>query len=247
MGRRRTSERARASIGLGYVVLLLFIALGIAALAVADMTGQPLWAVSVDIVAVIGASATIGWLVWQQVEEGAERRKAAQIAWQQWQAYATWQRQQQLAHAEQQRQQQLAYAEQQRKQRLARLQTLEGLLALTPTEFELAVGEMLRAHGYQNVQHTGKAGDLSADLTCTLSDGRRVVVQCKQYAPDNLIGSPEIQKFIGMVTVHHRAQVGMFFTTSDFTKPAKTLAQQHAHYIWLYDGAQTAHMMQAVR
>ena len=218
------------------MVLLVFLAMGVSALAIAEMIGQAPWEFIVGIFAVIGASATISWLVWQQVEEGKERRKAAQIAWQLWQEYANWQRQQQLA-----------YAEQQRQQRLTRLRTLEGLLALTPTEFEHAVGEMLRAHGYQNVQHTGKAGDLSADLTCTMSDGRRAVVQCKQYAPSNLIGSPELQKFIGMMTVHHHAQVGMFFTTSDFTKPAKELAQQHAHYLWLYDGIQTAQMMQALR
>ena len=51
-----------------------------------------------------------------------------------------------------------------RQAHLDRLRTLEGLIALTPTEFEHAVGEMLSAQGYRKVQVHGGAGDLAADL-----------------------------------------------------------------------------------
>lgn len=111
---------------------------------------------------------------------------------------------------------------------LARVQTLNDLLGLTPTQFELAVGELLQTWGYQKVHHTGGGGDLAADLTCWTPDGQYVVVQCKRYSPSNTVGSPEIQKFIGMLSVHHRAQQGIFVTTSAFTQPALALARQHS-------------------
>ena len=86
-----------------------------------------------------------------------------------------------------------------RRQRwLAHVHTLGDLLALTPTQFELAVGELLTHWGYRDVRHTGGGGDLAADLTCRTADGRLLVVQCKRYAPGNSVGSPEVQTFIGI-------------------------------------------------
>ena len=126
---------------------------------------------------------------------------------------------------------------------LARARTLNDLLLLTPTQFEYAVMELLRAWGYREVRHTGGGGDLAADLTCRTPDGSdRVVVQCKRYAPGKAVGSPEVQLFIGMLTVHHRAQVGIFVTTSSYTRPALALAQQHN--LRMIDGAQLAAYLQ---
>lgn len=129
---------------------------------------------------------------------------------------------------------------------LAQVRTLDGLLALSPTQFELAVGDCLRAQGYREMRHTGGAGDLAADLTCRAPDGRTTVVQCKRYAPQHAVGSPEIQQFLGMMTIHHRAQLGIFVTTSSFTQPARALAQQHQPYLALVDGTQLASMLQAI-
>lgn len=128
---------------------------------------------------------------------------------------------------------------------LAHAHTLHDLLAISPTEFELATGEMLRAWGYHNVQHSGGSGDLAADLTCLDRHGCRVIVQCKRYAPGRAIGSPEIQKFIGMMSVHHHASMGIFVTTSTFTQPACALARQHP--IQLIDGEQLDGMLALIR
>ena len=133
-----------------------------------------------------------------------------------------------------------------RQAHLDRLRTLEGLIALTPTEFEHAVGEMLSAQGYRKVQVHGGAGDLAADLTCLAPDGRFVVVQCKRYAPDNLVGSPAIQSFIGMVKIHHKADLGIFVTTSGYTLPAMNLAKEHADYLRLIDGPDCAEQMRQI-
>ncbi|HZC08096.1 MAG TPA: restriction endonuclease [Ktedonobacterales bacterium] len=116
--------------------------------------------------------------------------------------------------------------------------TLEALRALTPTEFELTVGAFLQRNGYRDVRHTGGGGDLAADLTCRDAGGARVVVQCKRYCARSAVTSPEMQLFIGMIYTHHRADYGIFVTTSTFTQPARALAQQHG--IRLLDGAALA-------
>jgi restriction system protein len=105
---------------------------------------------------------------------------------------------------------------------------------------------MLSARGYRKVQVHGGAGDLAADLTCLAPDGRSVVVQCKRYAPDNLVGSPVIQSFIGMVKIHHKADLGIFVTTSGYTLPAMNLAKEHADYLRLIDGPDCAEQMRQI-
>lgn len=113
-------------------------------------------------------------------------------------------------------------------------QTLGQLLELSPARFEHAVAQLLRDEGYRRVQVHGGAGDLQADVTAVAPDGGAVVVQCKRYAPGNKVGSPAVQSFIGMATVHHRAARGMLVTTSSFTQPAIDLARRHR--IELVDG-----------
>ena len=114
-----------------------------------------------------------------------------------------------------------------RQEHLARAADLRDLLIVSPYEFEEIVASLLDASGFINVRVVGGAGDLAADITCDDSEGRRVVVQCKQYAPHLRVGSPEVQKFIGMGTVHHYANRLIFVTTADFTQPAIRLASEH--------------------
>ena len=98
---------------------------------------------------------------------------------------------------------------------------------MTASEFEHAVATMLQKNGYHDVQHVGGAGDLGVDVVCRDQDGRKVVVQCKRYNPSYKIRSKDIQTFIGMMTVHHRADRGIFVTTSSFTEEARSLADEH--------------------
>lgn len=104
--------------------------------------------------------------------------------------------------------------------------SLNEFLLMTPTEFEMTVARVLGRHGYR-LRRTGGPGDLAADLVGTDPMGRPAVVQCKRYAPGHQVGSPEVQKFIGMGRIHHDVQVLVFVTTSDYTGPARTLAGQH--------------------
>jgi restriction system protein len=110
----------------------------------------------------------------------------------------------------------------------------EHLHALSPREFEAYVRDLLSSLGYRDLRLTGGAGDLGVDIWGRTPQGRTAAIQCKRYAPGKNIGSPMIQTFIGMQKIHHGADVGLFVTTSGFTRDAKNLAQ--AHGIGLIDG-----------
>lgn len=114
------------------------------------------------------------------------------------------------------RERELGVAEQERAieqwKRAMHTRTLDELRTLSPKDFELAMGELLRRLGFQNVRHVGGSGDQGVDLTCEAPDGDSVVVQCKRYAEDNSVGSPDIQRFLGSI-VHSHAHRGLFITT----------------------------------
>ncbi len=124
--------------------------------------------------------------------------------------------------------------EQQRKERLAMVKTLGDLLVLTASEFEHRVADLFVLVGYSDVQTTGGSGDLMSDIICTSPAGEKVVVQCKRYVRDHNVSSPVIQKFAGMVYAYHKADKGIFITTSSFTGPAIELGK--TLHIELIDG-----------
>jgi HJR/Mrr/RecB family endonuclease len=123
-----------------------------------------------------------------------------------------------------------------------RMRTLQGFLALSPDGFEEAVAALLRRFGYRHVRTVGGAGDLCADIVCRGRAGELVVVQCKRYAPAHHVGSPEVQRVIGMAFVHHRAARAIFVTTSEFTPAARSLARGHS--IELVDGRRLVEFVQ---
>lgn len=120
--------------------------------------------------------------------------------------------------------------------------TIGDVLDLTPREFEDLTAELLARLGYTGVRRTGGAGDLGADIVCRDPEGRSTIVQCKRFAPGSTVGSKVVQTFIGMQTVHHRAERGMIVTTSGFSQPAARLARQHG--IVLVDGPRLLSMLQ---
>jgi len=128
-----------------------------------------------------------------------------------------------------------------RGRRRLHIRELGQLLTLTPSGFESAIADMLADIGYRDVKQVGRAGDLAADIECRDRRGRTVVVQCKRHAPGIKVGSSDVQSFLGMVTIHHRADHGMFVTTSEFTQPAIELARQHN--VTLIDGHRLARVL----
>ena len=107
---------------------------------------------------------------------------------------------------------------------------LAQLTNLSPETFEEFVGEIFEAMGYE-VAQVGGTGDEGIDLHIRRG-GLKAVVQCK-YHKRGVVGSPELQKFLG--SVHHaHAHKGFFVTTSTFSLAAEKFAADHP--IELVDG-----------
>jgi len=106
-----------------------------------------------------------------------------------------------------------------------RVETLQELISLSPSQFERAMATLLEDLGYRHVRVTGGSGDLARDIACEGPNGESIMIQCKKYRDKN-VSSPEIQKFIGMMITEYKAEKGIFITTSDFTEPARKLAKK---------------------
>ncbi|MBA2807547.1 restriction endonuclease [Streptomyces sp. KM273126] len=96
--------------------------------------------------------------------------------------------------------------------------------AMNGREFEEHVAELLRRDGCSSVVVQGARGDRGVDITGVTADGRRVVIQCKRFAPHISITSPEVQKFVGAARVLHDSDVAIFVATCPFTRDALNIA-----------------------
>ena len=108
---------------------------------------------------------------------------------------------------------------------------LQQLASLSGESFEEFVAELFEMLDFE-VEKVGGSGDQGADLRLRRRDGLLAVVQCK-YHKQGLVGSPELQRFLG--TIHHtRSAKGFFVTTSTFTLSAEKFAAENP--IELLDG-----------
>lgn len=115
---------------------------------------------------------------------------------------------------------------------------LAQLANLTPEGFEEFVAELFEALGYE-VERVGGTGDEGADLRLSRR-GLVAVVQCK-YHKRGVVGSPELQKFLG--TIHHtRSHKGFFVTTRTFSLSAEKFVAEHP--IELIDGPRLVELVQ---
>lgn len=112
------------------------------------------------------------------------------------------------------------------------------LAALSPAEFEEYVAELCRRDGCRDVTVTGGTGDLAADILATTPLGRRILIQCKRYAPGRRVGSPEIQRVGGTYAVVHGCDLAIVVTTASYTEAAIDYAR--AAGIRLVDGTELA-------
>ncbi|RNG18094.1 restriction endonuclease [Streptomyces botrytidirepellens] len=109
----------------------------------------------------------------------------------------------------------------------ARERSMAEVDAMTWQRFERYVAELCCRDGCTQVVVSGKSGDLGADVTGLMPDGRRLVIQCKHYAAHRTVSSGDMQKFLGTAKAEHGADVAVFATTADFTRAARTLAVKH--------------------
>nr|BFD96364.1 hypothetical protein KitaXyl93_77240 [Kitasatospora sp. Xyl93] len=92
--------------------------------------------------------------------------------------------------------------------------------------FEEAIADLLRRDGHNQVDVSGRAGDLGADVTAVTELGSKIVVQCKRYGRTRPVGSPDVQRFAGTCFAVHRADLALLATTSSFTDAAASLANR---------------------
>jgi len=140
----------------------------------------------------------------------------------------------------------LETAHQQIRERLAS-ELLDILKACSPGFFERVVVEVLVAMGYGgSLQDAGRAVGKSGDggIDGIIKEDRLgldvIYLQAKRW--ENVVGRPEIQKFVGALT-GNRAKKGVFITTSGFSKDALDYVSRIDMKIVLIDGETLAQMM----
>ncbi|WP_069769328.1 restriction endonuclease [Streptomyces sp. LUP30] len=125
------------------------------------------------------------------------------------------------------------------RQHHARLQRLEapradrplaGVMAamdaMNGREFEEYIAALLRRDGCTDVVVQGGGRDRGIDITALTAHGRRLVVQCKRFAPHLSITSPELRKFVGAAKVLHDSEVALYVATCPFTRDALNIAAE---------------------
>lgn len=125
------------------------------------------------------------------------------------------------------------------------IHTLDDIRQLTPATFERLVAQLLTFQGYTQVTVTGGSGDLCVDIKAISPQNQVVVVQCKRYNAKKKVSSKEVQQFIGMMHVQHRAERGLYITTSSYTSYAEVM--QKNERIELIDGKALLMMIETVK
>lgn len=126
---------------------------------------------------------------------------------------------------------------------------LSKVVSLTPAFFERLVVELLVKMGYGgSIKDAGKAIGKSGDegIDGTIKEDKLgldiIYIQAKKWAPGNVVGRPELHKFVGALA-GQGAKKGVFITTSSFTKEATEYVPRNETKIVLIDGEELAQLM----
>lgn len=124
-----------------------------------------------------------------------------------------------------------------------------AIRSITPQRFERLILDLLIAMGYgggdiENGRMTKASGDGGIDgiINEDALGLDAVYVQAKRYAPDNTVGRPDIQRFIGSLT-GEGATKGVFVTTSSFSREAREYVGRIQQRVVLIDGVALAQLM----
>ena len=126
---------------------------------------------------------------------------------------------------------------------------LQNVVDLSPTFFERLVVELLVKMGYGgSIKDAGKAIGKSGDegIDGTIKEDKLgldiIYIQAKRWKPGNVVGRPELHKFVGALA-GQGAKKGIFITTSNFTKEALDYTPKNETKIILIDEGQLAQLM----
>jgi len=126
---------------------------------------------------------------------------------------------------------------------------INKVIELPPAFFEKLVVELLVKMGYGgSIKDAGKAIGKSGDegIDGTIKEDKLgldiIYIQATRWKPSNVVGRPELQKFVGALA-GQGAKKGIFITTSNFTKEALEYTPKNETKIVLIDGHQLAQLM----
>lgn len=126
---------------------------------------------------------------------------------------------------------------------------LNKVITLSPAFFERLVVELLVKMGYGgSIKDAGRAIGKSGDegIDGTIKEDKLgldiIYIQAKRWQPGNVVGRPELQKFVGALA-GQGAKKGIFITTSTFTRDALEYTPRNETKIVLIDGQQLAQYM----
>ncbi len=126
---------------------------------------------------------------------------------------------------------------------------LAEMRQISPARFEVLILDLLSAMGFGGGKLSNKvltpiAGDGGIDgIINEDSLGLDAVyIQAKRYAPENKVGRPDIQRFVGSLT-GESATKGVFVTTSDFSKEAIRYIDRVQQRIVLINGHRLSELM----
>lgn len=108
--------------------------------------------------------------------------------------------------------------------------------SLTSRQFEEFVAEVFRRNGY-TTELTPPARDGGKDVIATINNGGVSIclyIECKLYDRNDPVGVGIVRKAAG-VRGHDRVNKAIVVTTSRYTKPARTFAEEENHLIQLMD------------
>lgn len=126
---------------------------------------------------------------------------------------------------------------------------LEAVLAISPARFEQLIVDLLIAMGYGGGdpamgRQIGRSGDGGIDgvINEDALGLDAVYIQAKRYAPENKVGRPALQAFVGSLT-GEGASKGVFVTTSGFSSEAQGYVERVQQRIVLINGDRLARLM----
>ena len=121
-------------------------------------------------------------------------------------------------------------------------QSLETLRATSWKDFEYLVAEAYRRRGFTVEYSLGKGSDGGVDLVLQ-KDGRRSLVQCKQWKVFS-VGRPVLQQMFGIMTAEQADEV-IIVTSGRFTDEARAFASGKP--IQLLDGPNLLELIKSVQ
>lgn len=121
---------------------------------------------------------------------------------------------------------------------------LQKILEQSPYFFEHLVLDLLSKMGYGSAEVTPYVHDDGIDgiIYEDKLGLEKIYIQAKRYKPDNKVGKPEVQQFSGALD-EQKATKGVFITTSDFSKEARSFQVKTGKQIVLISGEELTRYM----